>query len=140
MFTENGGVGIREITLLNGVLSETAPFHEVTLHFMTVLALNKRLIFIKEIANKYKKLYGQFNKEEKITIISAEDLSADQQGQVLKALQENPQNSGKAFTIEYQVDKSIQGGLQMYTESEFMDMSVTSRMNRINEEVAKLAL
>ncbi len=26
----------------------------------------------------------------------------------------------------------------MYTESEFMDMSLQSRMSRINEEVAKL--
>jgi F0F1-type ATP synthase delta subunit len=59
---------------------------------------------------------------------------------VLAAFQENPQNAGKAFTIEYQVDALIQGGLQMYTESEFMDMSVASRMSRINEEVAQLSL
>lgn len=59
---------------------------------------------------------------------------------MLQALQQNPQNSGKAFTIEYQIDKNILGGLQMYTESEFMDMSVASRMSRINEEVAKLTL
>ena len=59
---------------------------------------------------------------------------------MLQALQQNPQNSGKAFTIEYQIDKHILGGLQMYTESEFMDMSVASRMSRINEEVAKLTL
>jgi len=59
---------------------------------------------------------------------------------VLAALQANPQNSGKAFTIDYQVDQLIQGGLQMYTESEFMDMSISSRMMRINEEVAKLSL
>jgi len=38
------------------------------------------------------------------------------------------------------VDASIQGGLQMYTESEFMDMSIASRMMRINEEVAKLSM
>ena len=105
-----------------------------------MLAENKRLIFIKDIAGKYQKLYQQFNKEEKITIISAEKLTSTQQDQVLKALEENPQNAGKAFTIEYQIDKSIIGGLQMYTESEFMDMSVVSRMARINEEVAKLSL
>lgn len=125
---------------MNGVLKEVAPFHECTLHFLTVLAENKRLIFIKEIAGKYAKLYSQFNKEEKITIISADDLTNDQKSQVLAALQANPQNTGKAFTIEYQIDKSIQGGLQMYTESEFMDMSIASRMMRINEEVAKLSL
>lgn len=139
-FTQNSGVGVKEITMLNKALSETAQFHDITHHFLTVLAENKRLIFIKDIAGKYQKLYQQFNKEEKITIISAEELTSTQKAQVLQALQQNPQNSGKAFTIEYQIDKYILGGLQMYTESEFMDMSVASRMSRINEEVAKLTL
>lgn len=77
-FTENAGVGAKEIKLLNQALLETAPFTEVTTHFLTVLAENKRLIYIKEIAGKYQKLYQQFNKEEKITIISAEPLTASQ--------------------------------------------------------------
>merc|ERR1712147_30329 len=85
-FTENGGVGIKEIKDLNVALLQVAPFHDVTMHFLTVLAENKRLVFIKEIAGKYQKLYQQFNKEEKITIISAEGLSADQKNQVLEAL------------------------------------------------------
>ena len=89
---------------------------------------------------KYKNLYKQFNKEEKITIISAEELTSAQQNQVLEALKANPENQGKAFTIEYTVDAAIQGGLQMYTESEFMDMSLQSRMNRITDEVAKLTM
>ena len=139
-FTENGGVGLKEITELNKALTSVAEFHPCTIHFLVVLAENKRLIYIQEIARKFQKLYQQFNKEEKITIISAEDLSQSQKTEVLQALQANPQNSGKAFTIEYQVDPNIQGGLQMYTESEFMDMSIASRMMRINEEVAKLVL
>lgn len=139
-FTENAGVGLKEIQELNKALQSVAEFNDVTMHFLTVLAENKRLIYIKEIAGKYQKLYQQFNKEEKITIISAEELSQGQRSEVLAALQANPQNAGKAFTIEYQVDQSIHGGLQMYTESEFMDMSIASRMMRINEEVAKLSL
>ena len=74
-FTENGGVGAKEIRELNTALLSVAPFHECSMHFLTVLAENKRLIYIKEIAGKYQKLYQQFNKEEKITIISAEDLT-----------------------------------------------------------------
>jgi len=109
-----------------------------TLRFMEVLAENKRLNFIKEVAHKYRRYYAAFNKEEKITIISAEDLSSAQQGQVLEALQANPENEGKAFTIEYQVDASIVGGLQMYTESEFMDMSLASRVGQLQAEVAKM--
>ena len=75
-FTENAGVGHKEIRLLNKALLETAPFHETTMKFLEVLAENKRLIYIKVIATKYQKLYQQFNKEEKITIISAEALSS----------------------------------------------------------------
>jgi len=74
-FTENQGVGIREINMLNAALKETAPFSETTLKFLQVLAENKRLIYIQEIAEKYEKLYQEFNKEEKITIISAEELN-----------------------------------------------------------------
>mgnify|MGYP000630852158 CR=1 FL=1 len=45
---------------------------------------------------------------------------------------------GKQFTIDYEVDDTILGGLQMYTESEFMDMSLSSRLDRISSEVGKL--
>ena len=86
LFTENGGVGSKEIAMLNQALSDTAPFSSTTLHFLTVLAENKRLNFIEEIASKYGKLYQEFNKEEKITIISAEELSSDQKDQVIAAL------------------------------------------------------
>ena len=138
MFTSNGGVGRKEIMQLNAALLETATFNPVTMRFMEVLAENKRLNFISEVAAKYAKYYSLLNKEEKITIISAEALSADQESQVLAALQANPNNSGKAFTIDYQVDSSIVGGLQMYTESEFMDMSLASRVSNLQTEITRM--
>lgn len=138
LFTENGGVGAKEIAQLNAALQETAPFSDTTLKFLTVLAENKRLNFIGEIAEKYAKLYQEFNKEQKIRIISAQELSESQKNQVVNALKANPQNEGKVFTIDYEVDPTIMGGLQMYTESEFMDMSLSSRLDRISQEVSKL--
>jgi ATP synthase F1 delta subunit len=138
MFTVNGGVGAAEVKALNNALMETAEFQPLTMKFLTILAENKRLVFIKEIAEKYANLYSQFNKEEKITIISAQDLTSAQQNQVLDALKANPENEGKQFTLEYKVDSNIVGGLQMYTESEFMDMSLVSRLNALQTEVHKL--
>ena len=90
LFTENGGVGSTEIAKLNAALKETATFSDTTMRFLTVLAENKRLNQINDIAEKYAKLYQEFNKEEKITIISATDLSEDQKSQVVAALQANP--------------------------------------------------
>lgn len=105
---------------------------------MEVLAENKRLVFISGIAQRYQKLYQQFNKEEKITIISAEPLSSGEQQEVLDALKANPQNEGKEFTLDFTVDPSIQGGLQMYTETEFMDMSLASRIDKLRNDVTRM--
>jgi len=75
------------------------------------LAENKRLVFIGEIVKRYMKLYQQFNKEEKITIISATKLSSVEEGEVLAALQANPQNAGKQFQLDFTIDETIKGGL-----------------------------
>ena len=120
------------------MLSETATFEDVTYKFLVVLAESKRLIYLREISEKFAKLYMQLNREEKITIISASELNDKQKGQVLDALKANPQNEGKQFVIQYTIDPAIEGGLQMYTESEFMDMSLASRRAMIHTEIAKL--
>ncbi len=137
-FTLNPGIGKKELTVFLETMEEAAQINEVTVNLIRVLVENKRFKFIKKIADKYIKLYQQFNKEEKITIISATELSESQRSEVLQALKENPQNQEKEFVLEFNVDSSIQGGLQMYTETEFMDMSLQSRMDLINGEIGKL--
>lgn len=95
LFTENNGIGLSDITKLNAALRETAHFDDVTFKFLVVLTESKRLIYLREISEKYAKLYMQLNKEEKITIISASELNEKQKGQVLEALKANPKNEGK---------------------------------------------
>lgn len=138
LFTQNAGVGAKEIRLFNEALQGLGDFHPLTIRFLEVLAENKRLIYISGIAQRYQKLYQQFNKEEKITIISAVELSSSEEGEVLAALKANPQNEGKEFTLDFTVDESIKGGLQMYTETEFMDMSLASRLDKLRSEVNRM--
>jgi ATP synthase F1 delta subunit len=138
LFTQNAGVGAKEIRLFNEALQGLGEFHPLTIKFLEVLAENKRLIYIKGIAQRYQKLYQQFNKEEKITIISAEPLDSSQEQEVLAALKANPLNEGKEFTLDFTVDESIKGGLQMYTETEFMDMSLSSRLDKLRSEVNRM--
>lgn len=57
MFTQNGGVGVREITKFNAALNELGDFHPLTIKFLEVLADNKRLTYINVISKKYAKLY-----------------------------------------------------------------------------------
>lgn len=57
LFTENSGLGMREIRLFNAALLEIGEFSPVTIRFIEVLAENKRFMYIKEISDKYAKLY-----------------------------------------------------------------------------------
>ena len=124
---------------MNESLKDIGKFDSLTMKFLEVLAENKRLFEIKLVCDKYAKLYKTLNKEEKITIISAEELSGEEKSEVLTALGANPMNAGKEFTIDYTLDPAIKGGLQMYTETEFMDMSLVSRIEKLKSEISKLS-
>lgn len=139
MFTKNQAIGKKEADVFIGSLKQMGEFQPSTFKLVEVLIENRRFKFIRDIAEHYQKLYQTFNKEEKITIISAKELSSAERDEVTQALKQNPQNQGKEFVIEYQVDATILGGLQMYTESEFMDMSLSSRLDRIQQEVNRVS-
>ncbi len=95
-------------------------------------------MYINEIAKKYCRSYLLLTKEEKISIIAAQELTAQEKADVKNALESNPENEGKIFIIDYSVNPNIIGGLQMYTENKFMDLSLTSRLDKIKEEVNKM--
>ncbi|CAI2380257.1 unnamed protein product [Moneuplotes crassus] len=133
--TQNSGLSVSEVSILNDALRDVGEIQDLTSRFIEVLAENKRLNNLAKVADKYQKLYQELNKEEKMTIYSARELSHDQKDQVLAALKENPDNADKHFIIDFEVDKTIRGGLVLYTETEYMDMSLTSRINRIRQEV-----
>jgi len=94
MFTQNAGIGGKEIKAFNQALRDTgADIASVTVRFIEVLAENKRLMFIKQISERYQKLYVQASKAEKISkvqIISAYKLTGEEEQQVLNALKANP--------------------------------------------------
>ena len=75
LFTRNAGVGAKEIEMFNAALRSLGDFHDVTYKFIEVCSECKRFMYIHDIAEKYLKLYQQFNREEKITIISASELT-----------------------------------------------------------------
>jgi len=54
--------------------------------FLELLCENKRLPELSEIAEKYAKFYNVMNREEKIIIISAQDLNSGEKQEVMGAL------------------------------------------------------
>ena len=95
-------------------------------------------MYINDIAKKYIKLYLLLTKEEKITIISAQHLNIEEQNDVKSALLSNKENEGKTFIIDYEVNPNLIVGLQMYTENKFMDLSLSSRIDKIKDDLNKM--
>jgi len=138
IFADNSGLNSTQIYSFVEEMGKCGDFCETTLKFCDLVGKNKRFMYINEIAKKYIRTYLMLTKEEKITIISAQELTASEKDQVKHALMSNPDNEGKTFIIDYSVNENVIGGLQMYTENKFMDLSLSSRLEKIKDEVNKL--
>ena len=69
------------------------------------LVENKRLDLLPKILDKYTEFYKILNREENISIISATELSTEDQEKVRAALKQA--NKGVNFTLKFQVYKSV---------------------------------
>jgi len=132
---DNSGLNAKQLYSYSEELAKLGDFCDTSLQFLDLLGKNKRFMYVNQIAEKYLKAYTLLTKEEKITIYSAKELLDNDKDRVRNALESNPENKGKSFIIEYVVNPSILGGLQMYTENRFMDLSLNSRVEKLKEEV-----
>lgn len=70
-------------------------------------------------------------------MISAVDLGGAEKEKVVGALKKN--KPGVRFKVTYEVDPSILGGLQIFAGSEFLDCSLRSRIERLKQELSRIA-
>lgn len=136
-FADNAGLNSNQINTFVSEMAKCGEFSNSTLAFLDLLGKNKRFMYVNEIAKKYIRSYNLLSREEKIKIISASELNDSQKKLVKEAILANPENSGKSFVIEYEINPAILGGLQMYCENRFMDLSLSSRVDKLKEEVNK---
>lgn len=111
---------------------------KTTRQFINTLIENKRVTDLPRISSRFVEYFKLLNKEEGATVISARELTADQRKRVQQTLEESYR--GTTFTVKYQVDSSILGGLQIYFGNSFMDASLLSRVNLIRGEFEKLSM
>ena len=134
-FVNNAGLSAKDINAFVGDWAKAGEFCKTTIVFLDLLAQNKRFVSLEVICQKFIKSYQMLSREEKIQIISAHELNDNQRTRVREALEANPENKGKTFIIDFTVNASIKGGLQMYTENSFMDLSLNSRVEKLKESV-----
>ena len=88
--------------------------------------------------SRYNALIKQLSTNEPIKVISAEKLTSARQKLVEEALTMRVGNTD--YTVEYEVDEAIIGGLQVYFGNSFLDCSLSARLNRVQNEVDGLSL
>lgn len=136
-FANNSGLNSNQINSFFQIVSESGEFCKSTIAFADLLGKNKRFMFINEVANKFIRFYVLIAREEKIKIVSAHELNASQRDRVKEALSQNAENQGRSFVLDFEVNPNILGGLQLYSENKFMDLSLGSRLEKLKDEASK---
>ncbi|MAJ31712.1 MAG: ATP synthase F1 subunit delta [Flavobacteriaceae bacterium] len=99
-----------------------------------VLATNKRLLLIAQIANEYERKCQALNDTKKVTVISAVALNESSQ----KAIITNLEKQGlKNISLENTVDPSILGGFVLKFDDNQFDASIKNKLTRIKREFSK---
>jgi F-type H+-transporting ATPase subunit O len=101
-----------------------------TLNLMTTLAGNARLAEMPKIAETFEKLMKAKRGQVEAVIISAEPLTKQQTDAVTAAMKSQVEK-GQQVVLSTKVDPSIVGGLQVQIGDQFLDLSVSSRIDEI---------
>jgi F-type H+-transporting ATPase subunit O len=105
-------------------------FTTTTVNLMTVLAGNARLAEFPKITETFEQLMKAKRGQVEAVIISAEPLSKQQTDAVTAAMKSQVEK-GKQVVLSTKVDPSILGGLQVQIGDQFLDLSVSSRIDEI---------
>lgn len=107
-------------------------FSKTSVAFFGVLAENGRLGEVEKIAAKYTELMQAHRGEVAAVITSADALSAAQVKQ-LESSFASFLEPGQKITAEYRVDPEILGGLTVQIGDQFMDLSLSTKVNRMHK-------
>ena len=107
-----------------------------TNNFIDSTLSNRTFNLLPEMIKRYDDMMSLLSVEEAIKVISATQLSAEQCKQVEQAL--NDRLSGAKYSIQYEVEPSIVGGLQVYFGNSFLDGSLATRLGRVSNEVESM--
>lgn len=126
----------QDVTSALNELMSKAQFHQTSKRAIELLLSNKRLGALAQMAEDYQKLLESLDKKEFVTVVAAEQLSSQDKTRVEQALKEF--DSSKTYEVNYKVDASILGGLQLYFPTAFMDLSLSSRLSKIKDELGAI--
>ncbi|KAI9910974.1 hypothetical protein PsorP6_010773 [Peronosclerospora sorghi] len=114
---------------------EKAKFSKPVAGLFDVLADNGRLPDALGVISAYKKLMGAYRGEVQAKVTSADPLTKGQLEQVKKALAARVSKNDKLL-LETVVDPEILGGLKVQIGNYFIDLSLATKIDKINTLLA----
>ena len=105
---------------------------EYVLNFMKVLCEKKCVHLFGDCVKQFEKLYNKEKNIEKVTVITATELSDALKDKLVKKLEKE---YSKKVLPEYKIDKEILGGIIIRTENSQTDASVRARLDAIRTQI-----
>ena len=102
---------------------------KLTIKFCGTLAVNGRLIYLKQIQDVFLSLVSKINGEVQAEVTSAFKLDKDQQKQVETAVSEA--TGVKKISLSLIVDETLIAGLIVKIGSKMIDSSIKTKLNRL---------
>ncbi|KAI1312304.1 ATP synthase F0 subcomplex subunit OSCP atp5 [Mortierella claussenii] len=127
---------INRIEKKSGVqqLLQAGKYNDLTKNFFDALAENGRLYDTVKIINSYSSLMGAHRGEVQVTITSAKELDAKEIAKVKGYLAKSSFITSKqTLVVSNKVNPSILGGLVVEFGDKTIDLSVSSKINKLNQ-------
>lgn len=111
-----------------GAITQSASFNILTSNFLQVLAVNGRLMIVKNIISAFQDELARRRGEVKAQVVSAYPLTGEQQNNLKQAL-------GGNVTLDMSVDRALLGGMVVTIGSRMIDDSVRSKLDRLKQNL-----
>ncbi|CAL1706963.1 unnamed protein product [Somion occarium] len=109
------------------------PISEITKNLFSVLSENGRLTEAEGVIEGFNELFSQYKGEVTVTITSAAPLPKDVQSRLESTLkQSQTAQKAKSLKVTNKVNPSILGGIVVDFGDKTIDLSVASRVNKLN--------
>lgn len=110
------------------VILKVLKLDPVTGNFLKLLARNRRLYAVQDVAKGFNQLAAAHRGEVAADVVSAHPLSAEQLNRLAATLHKT---LGKSAKIDAKVDPSILGGLIVKVGSRMIDTSLKTKLNSL---------
>jgi len=103
-------------------------FNSLTTTFLKVLDNNKRISNLSTIILQFKKINSEKRGDIAADVTSANELSKDEKNNITNQLKNT---LGQKLSLNFDVDKSIIGGLIVKVGSKMIDTSIANKINKL---------